>query len=37
MNIKLTNTNQINEIVEQSDENNITNAMNETSNFIEIK
>ena len=36
MNIKLTNTNQINEIDEQSDENNITNAMNETSNFNEI-
>jgi hypothetical protein len=36
MNIKLTNTNQINEIDEQSDVNNITNEMNETSNFIEI-
>ena len=36
MNIKLTNTNQINEIDEQSDVNNVTNSMNKTSNFIEI-
>ena len=36
MNIKFTNTNQINEIDEQSDVNNVTNAKNETSNFIEI-
>ena len=36
MNIKLTNTNQINEIDEQSDVNNITNVMNETCNFNEI-
>ena len=36
MNIKLTNRNQINEIVQQSGVNNVTNAMNETSNFNEI-
>ena len=36
MNIKLTNTNQINEIDEQSDVNNIINSMNELNNFIEI-
>ena len=36
MNIKFTNTNQINEIDEQSDVNNIINSMNELNNFIEI-
>ena len=36
MNIKLTNTNQINEIDEQSDVNNVTNVIIETINFIEI-
>ena len=36
MNIKLTNTNQIYDVDEQSDVNNITNAMNEKRNFIEI-
>jgi hypothetical protein len=36
MNIKFTNTNQINEIDEQSDVNNVTNVIIETSNFIEI-
>ena len=36
MNIKLTNTNQIYEIDEQSDVNNITKSIIETRNFIEI-
>ena len=36
INIKLTNTNQINEIDEQSDVNNVTNSIIETRNFIEI-